>query len=284
MITKELERYIIQAKAQGMTEAQIRQNLMGSGGWSPADLDQAFSVFSGGGISGGTVVAGGATVGAKSYLGWVIGAILILGAVGGGGYYFLNLSNNPGSSSSEFNASTGQLNSSEEDLAAEGLGQTPTNPVPGTLTESKPSNTFGVEKDCGIALNDDEFNDKGACMGLALATCSLAKIAQGPTTERLTITIKPEGNSCILSASSNVEVSGFELKTCKFSNSSLSTLRSELLNLKQRVNPSFKGGAMDESINTDIFLRIFEATLDEKALKSLQTGTISFSKMDVSCQ
>ena len=40
MITPELENYIKQARAQGINDAQIRQNLL-SGGWSEADLTQA---------------------------------------------------------------------------------------------------------------------------------------------------------------------------------------------------------------------------------------------------
>lgn len=40
MTTPELENYIKQARAQGMNDAQIRQNLL-SGGWSEADLTQA---------------------------------------------------------------------------------------------------------------------------------------------------------------------------------------------------------------------------------------------------
>ena len=40
MITPELQNYINQARAQGMTDAQIRQNLL-TGGWNEADLAQA---------------------------------------------------------------------------------------------------------------------------------------------------------------------------------------------------------------------------------------------------
>ncbi len=45
MITPELENYIKQARAQGINDAQIRQNLL-SGGWSEADLTQAGLVSS----------------------------------------------------------------------------------------------------------------------------------------------------------------------------------------------------------------------------------------------
>jgi hypothetical protein len=42
MITLELENYIKQSRAQGMSDDQIRQNLL-SGGWNKVDLDQALS-------------------------------------------------------------------------------------------------------------------------------------------------------------------------------------------------------------------------------------------------
>jgi len=44
MITPELQQYINQQKSAGASDVQIRQNLLTQGGWSQADLDQAFGV------------------------------------------------------------------------------------------------------------------------------------------------------------------------------------------------------------------------------------------------
>jgi hypothetical protein len=43
MITPELQNFISQSRAKGMTDAQIRESLVSSG-WNQADLDQAFGI------------------------------------------------------------------------------------------------------------------------------------------------------------------------------------------------------------------------------------------------
>ncbi len=44
MVTPELENYIKQARTQGLSDAQIRQNLLSQGGWNEGDLNEAFGV------------------------------------------------------------------------------------------------------------------------------------------------------------------------------------------------------------------------------------------------
>jgi len=69
MITPELQSYIAQSRAKGMTDEQIRQGLL-SGGWSPIDLDQAF----------GTQTATSANPGVtppKSYKGLIITLVVL---------------------------------------------------------------------------------------------------------------------------------------------------------------------------------------------------------------
>ncbi len=95
MITPELENYIKQSRAQGIADAQIRQNLTSGGGWSESDLNEAFGGFQAPafvptvGTSTTLAFAGGSA--------WIIGGIIGIILLAGGGFFGYKYFNNKNS-------------------------------------------------------------------------------------------------------------------------------------------------------------------------------------------
>ena len=87
MITPELESYIKSSRASGISDSQIRQNLLSQGGWTPADLDQAFAAGSAPPITSAAraAVTGGMSI---KVIGIIVAVLLIGGSAGA--YFVLN--------------------------------------------------------------------------------------------------------------------------------------------------------------------------------------------------
>src|SRR3989344_335487 len=83
MVTPELQNYIKQARTQGIPDAQIRQNLLASGGWDENDLNQAFSGFQP--LAPVYAVAGSAAK--TSHTGLIVGVVTVVLALAGGGFF-----------------------------------------------------------------------------------------------------------------------------------------------------------------------------------------------------
>ena len=88
MITPELQNYINQARTNGMSDAQIRENLRSGGGWGEGDVDQALGANPQPAEPAPAAPAGGNKKNRKKLILIVIGGLLLAAALFFGYRYF----------------------------------------------------------------------------------------------------------------------------------------------------------------------------------------------------
>ncbi|MFA6256708.1 MAG: hypothetical protein WCT29_00135 [Candidatus Paceibacterota bacterium] len=294
MITPELENYIKQSRVQGVPDAQIRQNLMASGGWSEGDLNEAFGGFQ---TPIPTPVAA-VGIAASSHLPLIFGIIGVLILVGGGflGYqYYLKY---------KFSHSIMVFDMPSDEKVNEPSNTTQENPPIEPEESSGFSGLMSGEKDCGTAFiysKDYDFNkastdlqnatnirEGNACMGRAFSPCTPAKLKvsfSDPQFGTSYYTIKPEGDFCVLNFSeeNTVKSNQAPYKSCKFLNSDIPEVKADL----QKVQNSMGIMGADAELATNATFFMFVSTTLYNAESLKQTKSIigvDFSKMDVSCQ